>query len=115
MPFDMDGFKKVFEAVEVDRILEFYAADLDHIEIDQAAPPNSPRTSDLDSIREAFTQIAQAGMQLGIENPVVGDESAACTITVRFPDGRRLISNTIFNIKDEKIVRQLDVQVIDPE
>jgi len=45
----------------------------------------------------------------------VGTDRAACTITCEFPDGRRLLSNTIYDLRDGKIVRQLDVQVMDPE
>lgn len=111
----MDGFKRVFEAVEVDRILEFYSPNLDHIEIDAGAPPKSPRKSDRDALRKAANQIARAGIKLRIENPVVGPDSAACTIILIFPDKRRLVSNTIYDIKDGKIVRQHDVSVTDPE
>jgi len=115
MKFDMDTYKKVFEARDVDRILEFYSTDLDHIEIDQEAPPKSPRKSGFKDIREAFEQIAQSGIKLRIDNPVVGPNSAACTIVLDFPDNRQLISNTIYDIKDGKIVRQRDVAVTDPE
>jgi hypothetical protein len=50
-----------------------------------------------------------------MDNVVDGGDRAACTITVEFPDRRRLLSNTIFDLKDGKIVRQLDKQVSDPE
>jgi len=39
----------------------------------------------------------------------------ACTITVELPDGRWLLSNTIYDLKGGKITRQLDIQVMDPE
>ena len=39
-----------------------------------------------------------------------------CVWGVAFiPDGRRLVSNTIYDLKGGKIVRQFDVQVMDPE
>jgi len=50
-----------------------------------------------------------------LENPVVGGERAACTLSCNFPDGRRLLSNSIYDLKGGKIVRQLDIQVTDPE
>ncbi len=46
---------------------------------------------------------------------MVSSDRAACTITCEFPDGRRLVSNTIYDLKGGKIDRQLDVQVMDPE
>ena len=113
--FDIEGLKQVFEAGEADKVLEFYSNDLEHIEVDEGAPPKSPRTSGADYIRNAIEGAAQAGIKLRMENPVVGQDRAACTITCEFPDGRRLVSNTIYDLKGGKIVRQFDVQVMDPE
>ena len=113
--FNFDGFKRAFESGEPEKILEFYSPELEHIEIDQDAPPTSQRTSGFDEIRQAFEGIAQARMPLRIDNEVTGEDRAACTITVEFPDHRRLLSNTIFHLRDGKIVRQLDIQVTDPE
>ena len=114
-PFDMDAFKRAFEGGDPGSILEFYSPSLEHIEIDEGAPPASPRTSGHDEIRQAFEGIAQGGLRLGMDNVVAAGDRAACTITVAFPDGRRLLSNTIFDLADGKIVRQFDIQVTDPE
>jgi hypothetical protein len=62
--FDIDGFKRAFEAGEPERILQFYSPDLEHVEIDQDAPPASQRTTGFDEISQAFEGIAQAGMPL---------------------------------------------------
>ena len=113
--FDIDALKEAFEAGDVDKVLEFYSQDLEHIEIDAGAPPKSPRTSDFEHIGTALRGAVQAGIKLRMENPVVGEDRAACTITCEFPDGRRLVSNTIYDLKDGKIIRQFDVQVTDPE
>ena len=113
--FDIDKFRLAFEGGKPEDILAFYANDLEHVEIDQDAPPRSPRTSGIDGIREAFEGLAQAGIPLKMENVVAGSDRAACTITCAFPDGRRLLSNSIYDVKNGKIVRQLDIQVTDPE
>ena len=113
--FDMQAFKRSFEALEVDTIMGFYSDELEHIEVDSDGPPKSPRKSGAADIRGAFQGIKDGGLQLSLENAVVGEDRAACTITVVFPDDRKLISNTIFDIVGGKIARQLDVQVTDPE
>src|SRR5438876_2393113 len=113
--FDIEGLKRVFEAGDVDKVLEFYSEDLEHIEIDAGAPPNSPRTSDFEHLGNALRGAAKAGIKLRMENTVAGADRAACTITCEFPDGRRLVSNTIYDLKNGKIMRQSDVQVTDPE
>ena len=113
--FDIEALKRAFEAHQVDKVLEFYSSDLDHLEIDAGAPPKSPRRSGIDYLGDAIQGAAQAGIKLHMENPVAGEDRAACTITCEFPDGRRLVSNTIYDLKDGKIIRQFDVQVTDPE
>jgi hypothetical protein len=113
--FDIDALKQAFEASDIDKVLEFYSSDLEHIEIDAGAPPKSPRTSDFQHIVNALRGAAQAGIKLGMDNVVAGASRAAATITCVFPDGRRLVSNTIYDLKDGRIARQFDVQVTDPE
>ncbi len=113
--FDIEALKRAFEANDADKVLEFYSSDVEHTEIDAGAPPKSPRKTGAEYIANAIEGAAQAGIKLRMENPVVGEDRAACTITCEFPDGRRLVSNTIYELEDGKIVRQFDVQVTDPE
>jgi hypothetical protein len=117
--FDIQALGRAFEAGDADRVLAFYADDHEHIEIDADAPPSAPRTrvgaEAVEFMRGAVGYMAANGVKIGLENPVVGDDRAACTISVSFPDGRRLLSNTIYDLKDGKVVRQLDIQVTDPE
>src|SRR5436309_14923629 len=91
--FDIDALKQAFEAGDVDKVLEFYSEDLEHIEIDAGAPPRSPRTSDFEHLGNALRGAAQAGIKLHMENTVAGGDRAACPITCEFPDGRRLVSH----------------------
>jgi hypothetical protein len=113
--FDMQTFKDAFEDNQVERVLTFYADALEHIEIDAGAPPNAPRSTDKDHLRAALEGAIQGGVKLHIDNAVVGADRAACTITCEMPDGRRLVSNTIYDLDDGRIVRQFDVQVMDSE
>jgi hypothetical protein len=113
--FDIEALKRALEARNPDQVLTFYSDDLEHLEIDAAAPPKAPRKTGIDDIRTAIEGAAQHGVALHLENAVVGRDRAACTITCDLPDGRRLTSNTIYELKEGKIVRQLDVQVTDPQ
>jgi SnoaL-like domain len=113
--FDIDALKRAFEANDVETVLSFYADRLEHVEIDAGAPPNSPRTTDKDHLRGALEGAAAGGITLRMDKPFVGQDRAACTITCEMPDGKRLVSNTIFDLAEGKIVRQLDVQVMDPD
>ena len=113
--FDIDAFKKAFEEGDVNTALTFYSDALEHVEIDAGAPPKAPRTTGVDYIRSALLGAREGGVRLHLDNAIVSGDHAACTITCDLPDGRRLVSNTIYDLKDGKIVRQLDVLVMDPE
>ena len=69
--FDIEALKVAFEAREAGKVLEFYSSDLEHIEIDAGAPPNSPRKSGTEYIGNAIEGAGQAGITLHMENPVV--------------------------------------------
>jgi len=112
---NFQALSDAFEALDVDALKQFYKSDVEHTEIDAGAPPRSPRTSGWDYIAGAVAGAAQAGIKIHLNNPVLGEDRVACTITCEFPDGRRMVSNTIYDLDDGKIVRQLDVQVMDPE
>src|SRR5437763_1052853 len=43
MALDIAAFKKVFETVDTEAIVGFYADDVEHVEIDAEAPPRAPR------------------------------------------------------------------------
>ena len=113
--FDIDGLKGAFAAGDVDGVLGFYSKDLEHVEIDAGAPPKSPRTTDFEELGKKLRGAAEAGIKLSIDNTFVAGDRAACTITCALPDGRRLVSNTIYDLEGGKIVRQFDVQVMDPQ
>jgi hypothetical protein len=66
-------------------------------------------------MRGAMESMGKNGVTVRLENPVVGQDRAACTLSCNFPDGRRMMSNTIYELEDGKVVRQLDIQVTDPE
>src|SRR5439155_20586416 len=94
--FDIEALKRAFEAGDVDKVLEFYSEDLEHIEIDAGAPPSSPRTSDFEHLGNALRGAAQGGIKLRMENTVAGGNRAACTITREFHDGRRRVSHPLY-------------------
>jgi hypothetical protein len=52
-------------------------------------------------------------VKISLDNPVTGDERCACTFTCAFDDGRRVVANSILDVRDGLIVRQFDVQARD--
>ena len=75
---------------------------------------NTARGQGSERGRRAGKEFFDRPLERADPNAVSSPEHAACTITVEFPGGGSLMSNTIFDIERGKIVRQLDIQVADP-
>ena len=111
--FDFDLLKRSFESWDLEPLLGLYDDDVEQIEMDEVTPPASPRMRTKDDLRQIFQNGCNAGVRISVENPVVGDDRVACTFTCAFDDGRRVVANSILEIRDGRIVRQFDVQARD--
>jgi hypothetical protein len=111
--FDLGLLKRSFESWDLETLLALYHEDLEQVEIDDVTPPSAPRIRSKDDLRQIFERASKGGVRILVDNPVPGDERAACTFTCAFDDGRRVVANSILDIRDGRIVRQFDVQARD--
>jgi ketosteroid isomerase-like protein len=111
--YDFDLLKRSFESWDLEQLLALYADDVEQIEMDEVTPPAAPRVRRKDDLRQIFENGCRAGVKVSVENPVVGEDRLACTFTCRFDDGRRIVANSILDLRDGQIVRQFDVQARD--
>jgi hypothetical protein len=114
--FDLDTFRRGYEEWDVEALLGLYAGDVELIQIDRDNPPSSPRARHgSDVFRGMLEHCAAAGVRASVENAVAGEGRAAATVTCEFPGGRRVMANSIMEIEDGRIVRELDVLSGDPK
>ena len=111
--FDLDLLKKSFESWDVETLMGLYHEDVEQIEMDEVTPPASPRRRTKAELRQIFENGCQAGVKISLDNPVSGEDRCACTFTCAFDNGRRVVANSILDIRDGQIVRQFDVQARD--
>jgi ketosteroid isomerase-like protein len=111
--FDLGLLKRSFETWDLEALADLYHDDLEQIEMDEVTPPATPRTRSKDDLLKIFQNGCRAGVKISVDNPVPGDSRAACTFTCAFDDGRRVVANSILEIRDGRIVRQFDVQARD--
>jgi SnoaL-like domain len=113
---DLETLKRGYEEWDVEALLALYAEDVELIQIDRDNPPSSPRIRHgKDIFRGMFEHCAAAGVKATVENAVAGEGQAAATITCEFPNGRRVIANSMLELDGGHIVRELDVQSGDPK
>jgi len=113
--FDLEAFRRAYEAWDVDALLDLYADEVELIQIDRDNPPSSPRVRQgKDVFKGMFEHCAAAGVKATVENGVAGEDRAAATVTCEFPGGRKVTANAILEIEDGRIVRERDIASGDP-
>lgn len=111
--FDIEALKRAYEQWDVETLRELYAEDCEQIEMDHVTPPSAPRRRTRADLEGIFESAPKNGVKIRIDNPVVGEDRAACTITCELPSGKSVIANSILDTRDGQIVRQFDVQAMD--
>jgi ketosteroid isomerase-like protein len=112
--FDLDAFKGGYEEWDIEGLLGLYADDVELVQIDRDNPPSTPRVRrGKEVFRGMFEHCAAAGVKATVENALAGEDRVAATITCEFPGGRKVIANSMLELKDGRIVRERDVQAGD--
>jgi hypothetical protein len=113
--FDLAAFKRAVESGwDIGALLPLYHEDAEYVTVDKNNPPSSPRVlRGRAAIGEYLKEAASHGVISHIELPVVSDERAAVAFNCRYPNGTRVLCNSILQLEDSLIVRQTDVQAWD--
>jgi hypothetical protein len=113
--FDVATFKQSYEQWDIEALVAMYADDVELIQIDRDNPPSASRIRHgRDMLRGMLEHCAKAGVRANVENTVAGEKRAAATITCEFPGGRKVLANAVLELRDGRIVRELDVLSGDP-
>jgi ketosteroid isomerase-like protein len=112
--FDFPAFKDAFEGKNYDRWVSFYDDDAEWIEYRDASPPRSPnRMIGKQAIAQFLASVCPADFAIMIGDEVIAGDRAAFSVTVSFPDGKRVFEHVIIQTRDDKITRQVDVEAWD--
>jgi ketosteroid isomerase-like protein len=108
--FDPEVLRRGYEEWDVEPLLALYADDVELTQIDREHPPSSPRVRNGKEVFKGMLEhCAAAGVKATVENAVASEDRAAATVTCEFPGGRRVVANSIFELRDGRIVRERDV------
>ena len=113
--FDLAAFKRAVESGwDVPSLLPNYDPDAEYVTVDKNNPPSSPRVlRGRAAIGDYLSQAARHGVRSRIEHAVVGKDRVALTFACRYPEGLRVLCNSMLELDGELIVRQTDVQAWD--
>ena len=116
MTIDAQRIKDMFEQWDLATLNDLYAEDFEQTEMDDATPPNAPRKRTKQDLVEIFER-NQVGsnVRLRVSNLFATEDNVAYTLTCLSPSGRKIVSNSILDIRDDQVVRDVAVQARDPE
>jgi ketosteroid isomerase-like protein len=107
---DFEVLRRAEEQRDLDAMLDLYADDAEVRIVDRSTPPSSPHVlRGKGEIAEYLRDVFGREMSHSIENEVVGEGRVAFNVACEYPDGTRVLAAQNLDVRDGKIVRQVDV------
>lgn len=91
--------------------MSFYAEDAEIHGVNRNTPPSSPHVlRGKEAIAEYMKDVCGRYMTHRVEREVVGEDRIASTEACEYPDGTRVLSAVMLDLRDGKIVHQVNVE-----
>jgi hypothetical protein len=107
---DLETLRRAYEQRGAELVTGLYANDAEVLIINHATPPSS--SFDLhgrEEIREHLRDGFSRQMLHRVENEVVDEVRIAFNVACRYPDGNRVFCRGMLEVRDGKIVREVDI------
>jgi catechol 2,3-dioxygenase-like lactoylglutathione lyase family enzyme len=112
--FDFAAYRDAFQAMDVDRLLSFYAPDAVWVEYRGPSPQHAPTVMrGREAIEPFLRELAAGPMEIAVGREVLAEDRIAFLVTVTLGDGRRILEHVIADLRDGMIVHQVDVEAWD--
>jgi hypothetical protein len=112
--FSFEQLKSALESSNAANLLSLYADDCSMTIVDRNKPPSSPmKLSGKDAITAFWKDVCARDMTHAVGREVVGADRVSFIEECTYPDGCRVMSSTMLETRDGRIVNQLTVQAWD--
>jgi ketosteroid isomerase-like protein len=113
---DFEDLRRAQEQRDLDAMLDLYAEDAEIHIVNRNTPPSSPYVlRGKEAIAEYLRDVFGREMSHSIENEVVGEDRLAFNVACEYPDGTRVLASENLEVRDGKVVRQVEVVAWDEE
>lgn len=108
--FDFEALRRAEEQHDLDVMLNLYADEAEIHIVNRNTPPSSPYVlRGKEEIAEYLRDIFSRDMTHRVESEVVGEDRVAFNVACEYPDGTRVFAAQNLELRDGKIVRQVEV------
>ena len=110
----LERIRQAFAGYDPEDWVDLYADDAELEIVDCNTPPSSPRIlRGKEEIGAYCRDILSRQMTHDLQDEVVGEDRMACNLACEYPDGTKVLATMIFDLREGKITRQVDVLVWD--
>jgi ketosteroid isomerase-like protein len=107
---DFETLRRAEEQHDLDAMLDLYADDAEIRIVNHNTPPSSPYVlRGKEAIAEYLRDVFGRDLKHQVENEVVGEDRLAFNVACEYPDGKRVLAAETVDVRDGKIVRQVEV------
>ena len=111
---DFEALRRAIEQSDFDSLMNFYDENAELHSINRNTPPSSPEVlHGKEAIAERLEDVCGRDMRHRVENEVVGQERIAFNEACEYPDGIKVLAAQTLEVRDGKIVRQVNVEAWD--
>ncbi|WP_159943416.1 MULTISPECIES: nuclear transport factor 2 family protein [unclassified Nocardiopsis] len=115
-PFDVDRYRRAVESADADALVSQYSDDAEMEMIDRRTPPSAPTVlHGREEIGETVRELCSREMTHEVVQCVADGEHVAYTERCVYPDGNKVLSMSMLDLRDGRIVHQSTVQAWDEE
>ncbi|CAL9344645.1 hypothetical protein RKD49_007490 [Streptomyces glaucescens] len=112
--FDTETLRRGIEGHNSSALLSLYADDARLRVVDHNTQPSHPRTlNGREEIGELLTDVYNRDMTHKLEDCVIQGDRAAFSESCEYPDGVRVLAESMVTLRDGKIVEQTMIQAWD--
>jgi hypothetical protein len=109
-----EALRRAIEQSDFDSLMKFYDENAELHSVNRNTPPSSPEVlHGKEAIAERLEDVCGRDMTHRVENEVVGQERIAFNEACEYPDGVKVLAAQTLEVRDGKIVRQVNVEAWD--
>jgi hypothetical protein len=111
---DFEVRRRAIEGRDADTLIGFYADDAEVLTVKRNSTPSSPQVlRGKEAIGSYLRDVCGREMTHRVENEVLGENRIAFQEACEYPDGTRVLGAGTLEVRDGKIVRQVNVEAWD--
>jgi hypothetical protein len=112
--FDFEAMRRAVEQLDADLLASLYSDDAQLRIFNKNTTPSSPREiRGRQEIAEYLHDVCGRAMTHRIEREVLGEERVSFNEECEYPDGTKVLAATTLEVRDGKIVGQVNVEAWD--